>query len=97
MKKYRLAFIGRQANAIGITYQIYDTYKANSLGEALFMLYTDYELIGGLTAKENNNTIDKDVISKTKLIPVDYPKRQTSPTTGSYKYYRYEQTQHTKF
>lgn len=48
MKKYTFSFRGRQAGAIGIFYQIIDTYKADSISEAKSLLYEDYEHIQGL-------------------------------------------------
>ncbi len=41
MKTYNIRFEGRQTGAIGSFYILRDTYKANSLGEALYMLWTD--------------------------------------------------------
>jgi len=69
MKTFKFSFIGRISGAIGIFYKIRDTYKANSLGEALYMLYTDYEHIRQLYC---NN----EYVSDTKLIKCDVPKRQ---------------------
>ncbi len=43
MKKYKFSFNGRQTGAIGITYQITDTYEAESINEAVSKLYADYE------------------------------------------------------
>lgn len=89
MKKYTFSFNGRQSGAIGITYQIRDTYKANSIGEAMYLLYTDYDLISGLQAKEGSHSIET---ANVKLIPCDtskcYPHRETDPKTGSYRYTR---------
>jgi hypothetical protein len=48
MKTFKFSFRGRQSGAIGIFYQITDTYKANSIKEAVSMLYTDYEHIQSL-------------------------------------------------
>lgn len=45
LKKYEFSFNGRQTGAIGIFYKISDSYMANSLDEAVAMLYTDYEHI----------------------------------------------------
>lgn len=48
MKKFKFSFIGQQTGAIGITYPITKTYKANSLKDAINMLFTDYEHVRGL-------------------------------------------------
>ncbi len=100
MKSFRFRFTGRQARAIGITYEIYDTYKnMKSLGHALYKLYTEYELIKDLTVWEttgfgsifdayDSNKIPKEEVLKTPLIKHIVPSRETSPNTGTYKYYR---------
>jgi hypothetical protein len=72
MKKYTFSFVGRQSTAIGIQYAITDTYQANSLGEALYMLRTDYSYIKGLSTKEDGKNIDFESVSKTELVKVDF-------------------------
>ncbi len=48
MKKYKFSFHGRQTGAIGISYQISQEYEAESIAEAVTMLYKDYELFRNL-------------------------------------------------
>ncbi len=96
---YRFKFRGRQARAIGQVTQIYDTYKAKSLGHALFMLFTDYNIVLDLEAFDTSNMMSKfdsfectrvpdEILKKTEIISFKYPRRETSERTGSYKYYR---------
>lgn len=75
MKKYYFSFTGRQTGAIGIIYPISENYEANSLGEALFKLWTDYELIRFNKAEENGKSIETENLWRTKLIEVDYKKK----------------------
>jgi hypothetical protein len=72
MKTYVFSFIGRKINAQGIFYKIRDKYKANSLGEALHMLYTDYEHITYLSASENSKLVGKQTVAQTSLVNVEY-------------------------
>lgn len=88
MKTFRFSFIGRQARAIGITYQIADTYVAENLGQALYMLNTDYDSIRSLKAYQNGKLIDSETVRETALIACVVPKRETDPKTGSYRYRR---------
>lgn len=53
MNKYTFSFTGRQSGAIGIFYQIQDTYKAKDVHEALSFLYEDYEHQMHLVIREN--------------------------------------------
>lgn len=96
---FRFNFIGRQYNAIGQFSKVYDTYKAKSLGHALFMLHTDYlvvrELKGYDTSKMRSmfdsydeTRIPDETLRTTKLVEFKYPRRETSPNTGTYRYYR---------
>ena len=91
MKKYLISFDGRQSGAIGITYKIRQTYRTNNLGEALYILWTDYEHITIHNVLENGQSID---FKGVDLIPCEisdcYPNRPTHPTTGSYYYTRSE-------
>lgn len=59
MKNFSFYFKGRQSGAIGITYQIKDTYKAKDIHEALSYLYEDYELISGLAIRSNNKIVER--------------------------------------
>lgn len=43
-KKYTFSFYGRQTGAIGILYQIQDTYEEQDLETAVRKLFHDYEL-----------------------------------------------------
>ena len=58
MKTFKFSFEGRQSGAIGIFYQITDSYKANDLQEALSLLYEDYEHIGRLKITCNGKSIE---------------------------------------
>ena len=63
MKKYTFSFNGRQTGAIGITYQITESYEANDIHESLSLLWTDYEMIRHLKVKQNGKSIKQpDVI-----------------------------------
>ena len=89
MKKFAFSFVGRQTGAIGITYQIKDTYRAHSLGAAMYMLYTDYDLIHRLEYRQGAKKIDTEGIELVKCdISKCYPNRPTNPQTGSYLYTR---------
>ena len=59
--KYTFYFKGRQSGTIGIFYEISATYTAETLKEAVLMLYNDYEHIQFITGKVNTKDIDKDV------------------------------------
>lgn len=96
---YRFKFRGRQARAIGQVTEIYDTYKAKSLGHALFMLFKDYDIVLNLEAFDTSDMrsmfdsfectrVPEKVLKQTEIISFKYPRRETSPKTGSYKYYR---------
>lgn len=96
---FRFKFKGRQARAIGQVTEFYDTYKAKSLGHALFMLYTDYDIVLKLEAFDTTDMrsmfdsfdftkVSDKVLSQTELKRFNYPRRETSAKTGSYKYYR---------
>lgn len=45
---YNIEFIGRKSGAIGITYKIKDTIKANSEAEFIEKLYKKYENVSML-------------------------------------------------
>ncbi len=84
MKKFTFSFNGRQSGAIGITYSIRETYKAEDIHEALSFLYEDYSLILGLkesTGKEIPREINFKKVRS-------YTTRERDPKTGSYKYTR---------
>lgn len=53
-----MSFTGRQTGAIGIFYQIGEKYETDSLGEALHMLWTDYEHIKALKITCSGKDID---------------------------------------
>ena len=96
--RFRFNFTGRQARAIGITYPIWDTYEAKNLGQALHKLHTDYEHISKLRAWDttktgigdtwDSNQLDPALVSETDIEECTYPRRETSPNTGTYRYYR---------
>lgn len=67
LKKYTFSFVGRQTGAIGITYKITDTYMAESVKDAVNMLFIDYEFLQGL--KLNG----KDYEIKSKDLIDNYP------------------------
>lgn len=86
-KKYRFNFIGSQSGAIGITYEIWDTYKCDNIHEALSYLYEDYQHFGSMKAYENGKLIE--LPEKINWVKVrSYRERERSPKTGSYRYYR---------
>lgn len=64
MKKYQFSFNGRQTGAIGIFYKIYEEYKANSLDEAVSMLYVDYEHITFISGKEESDNVSPERFKK---------------------------------
>lgn len=55
MKNYIFSFRGRQTGAIGIFYQITETYKCESMSEAKSCLYRDYEHILNLRINGSND------------------------------------------
>ena len=55
MKTYKTSFNGRQAGALGITYRIETTVKAEDADKAALKLYDKYEHINHLNIKEVNN------------------------------------------
>lgn len=82
MKKFTFSFIGRQSGAIGIVYEIRDSYKAEDIHEALSFLYEDYEHIQGL-----KETSGEEIPKKINLKEVrSYTTRYRTPKTGSYMY-----------
>jgi hypothetical protein len=96
---FRFNFIGTQARAIGNPSKVYYTYKAPSLGHALFMLFSDYDIIRELNTFDTTDQrsmfdsfeetrIPRDVVRNTELKKHKHPRRETSPNTGTYKYYR---------
>jgi hypothetical protein len=58
MKKYTVSFNGRQSGAIGVTYQISETYEAANVHEVMSLLYEDYELIRGLVIKQGGKSVE---------------------------------------
>ena len=63
-KTYSFSFHGRQTGAIGIFYNITDSYKAESLAEACSMLYKDYEHIRFHSAKCGSHHFSKEQFTK---------------------------------
>lgn len=49
MKKFKFSFKGRQTGAIGIFYDITETYECLNISEAKSCLYRDYEHISNLS------------------------------------------------
>lgn len=87
MKTYKFSFHGRQAGAIGITYDIKETYKAQNLSEARSLLYEDYELIRPTTIKikENTKEIYLEKFNNCRWIEVRSNRtRKREEKTGSY-------------
>lgn len=72
MNTYKFTFHGRQNGAIGIKYGITDTYEANQLGEALYMVYTDYDVNHPYNVTENGKNIPYQEANKTEFIKTDY-------------------------
>jgi hypothetical protein len=54
MKKYEIVFIGREVNAIGITYRIQTIVEAENTDEAKLKLYDNYEHISISSINEIN-------------------------------------------
>ncbi len=89
MKKYKFHFRGRQSGAIGIFYEISETYKADSLSEAKSLLYEDYEHIGQLSVKCNGKEIDREEFDNAPFIKVrPNRERQRAANGGSYLHTR---------
>lgn len=87
MKKYKFSFIGRQSGAIGINYAINDTYNAKDIHEALSLLWTDYDMVRGLSITENGKPVGQP--TEIKWVTVrPYTERERSPKTGTYRYTR---------
>lgn len=58
MATFNIKFHGRQTGAIGITYDISESYECSNLSELKSMLYRDYEHIRGLKIKEGSKEIN---------------------------------------
>ncbi len=67
MNRYKFIFTGRKAGALGQTLKCAATYKAESLGKAIWMLYNEYEHISYEKVTENSKAIDPEVVSFTKI------------------------------
>ncbi len=63
-KTYSFSFVGRQNGAIGIRYNISDTYEANSLEEAVAMLGKDYEHGFSVAAKCGSKAFTQEQFEK---------------------------------
>ena len=95
MKNFKFSFHGRQAGAIGIFYQISDTYKAQDIHEAMSLLYEDYEHIYDLKCKVNATEID--IPKNINWVKVrSNNTRGRNPKNGSYLYTRSDTTEATK-
>lgn len=88
MKTYRFKFRGRQAGAIGIFYEIFETYRCESLSEAKSLLYEDYEHIGQLTVYENAKQLPLEDFNDAEFIPVRSNKERRRDAKGGYLYTR---------
>ena len=67
--KFHFKFKGRQVGAIGKVHKINATFKADSLGEALWMLYRNYEHIYYQDLQATcEQDIPIDVIKATELV-----------------------------
>ncbi len=86
MKTYTFKFNGRQAGAIGIFYDIRDSYKCSSLSEAKSLLYEDYEHIRLIYIKENTKDISKEDFDKALFITVRSNTQRDKRKDGSYIY-----------
>ena len=75
MNTYKFSFSGRQSGALGIRYKINEEYQANSIGEALYMLWTDYEHIQHLKIKENGKNIPYEEVKDTEFINNGYKRK----------------------
>ena len=51
INNYKASFIGREINAIGITYHIIETVSAENREKAILALYEKYDHISNLTIK----------------------------------------------
>ncbi len=88
MATYKFMFKGRQAGAIGIFYQISETYKADTLSEAKSLLYEDYEHIQISRILEGSKGIDKSYFNAAPFVPVRSNKERKRDLKGSYFYSR---------
>lgn len=84
MEKITIKFKGRQRGAIGIFYEIQETYSVNSVSEARSLLYEDYEHIQvnkvvGCTKEEFDNA---------DFITVRSNRERKRKNDGSYYYTR---------
>lgn len=87
MKKFTFSFIGRQAGAIGITYQIRDTYEAKDIHEAMSLLYEDYDCVRALKCSTNSKEVE--MPKNINWLKVrSNSTRQRNPKNGSYLYTR---------
>ena len=87
MIKYNISFNGRQSGAVGIFYDIKDTYKCEDLDTLKSLVYEDYEHIKLLVIKVDSKTIPTELFDKAKFIPVR-PNKERERHDGSYLYTR---------
>lgn len=64
MNHYNFSFHGRQTGALGIRYDISETYIANNFNEAVAMLYTDYEHISLYRANKGKKAYTQEDFKK---------------------------------
>jgi hypothetical protein len=64
LKTYSFSFYGRQTGAIGIFYNIKDSYEAHSFEEACSMLYVDYDHITFHSASSPRKQYSKEDFNK---------------------------------
>jgi len=87
MIKYSISFHGRQSGAIGIFYDIKDTYKCEDLDTLKSLIYEDYEHIKSLVIKVDSKIIPNTLFDKANFIPVR-SNRERERNNGSYLYTR---------
>lgn len=87
--KFTFKFNGRQAGAIGIFYDIKDTYTAENISEAKSLLYEDYEHIRLISIHSGSKQIDKADFDKAPFITVrPNSERQRAADRATYLYTR---------
>lgn len=82
MNKYRVTFFGRQTGAIGIFYDIADTYRAKDIHECLSLLHEDYEHIRSLVIKKSGQIVE--IPDKIEWVSVRSNRERERKAKGGY-------------
>lgn len=98
-RKFRFCFVGVQTGELGFSRDIRETYdKGYHLGEALYRLHHDYDVKRELVVYEDTSEaygymplikLNDASVKDIKPIKCDV-RREVSPYTGTYKYYRHD-------